>query len=72
MYRFRNYCSKGKRYPEPSQIAPTPSYGLFVRHVDGLKIRNLEFELMSPDERPDIILENVVNDDIEKIKTVCL
>lgn len=66
------YPELGIRYPEPSQIAPTPSYGLFARHVDGLKIRNVEFELKSPDECPDIILEDVINDDIEDTKTVML
>lgn len=64
------YPELGGCYPEPSQQSSTPSYGLFARHVDGLKIRNLEFELMNSDERPDIILDDVINDDIESIKTV--
>ena len=36
-----------------------PAYGLFARHVDGLHLQNVKFELMCPDERPDIILEDV-------------
>ena len=39
---------------------------LFARHVDGIRLRNVKFELMRPDERPDMILEDVINDDIER------
>ena len=60
------YREQGTNYPEPRWAGPTPAYGLFARHVDGLRLRNVKFELMRPDERPDIILEDVVNDDIER------
>lgn len=56
------YPELGNRYPEPSQIgSPTPAYGLFARHVDGLKVDNVQFDLITPDERPAIILENVTD-----------
>ena len=54
------YPELGTTYPEPLHLGPTPSYGLYSRHVDGLRLRNVEFELMAPDERPDIILEDTV------------
>jgi len=60
------YREQGTNYPEPRWAGPTPAYGLFARHVDGLRLRNVKFELMRPDERPDIILEDVINDDIER------
>ena len=53
------YREQGTNYPEPRWAGPTPAYGLFARHVDGLYMHNVEFELMRPDERPDIILEDV-------------
>ena len=59
------YREQGTNYPEPRWAGPTPAYGLFARHVDGLHLHNVKFELMRPDERPDIILEDVVNEDIE-------
>jgi polygalacturonase len=59
------YREQGTNYPEPRWAGPTPAYGLFARHVDGLHLRNVKFELMRPDERLDIILEDVVNEDIE-------
>ena len=59
------YREQGTNYPEPRWAGPTPAYGLFARHVDCLHLHNVKFELMRPDERPDIILEDVVNEDIE-------
>ena len=57
------YREQGTNYPEPRWAGPTPAYGLFARHVDGLQLRNVKFELIRPDERPDIILEDVKNYD---------
>ena len=59
------YREQGTNYPEPRWAGPTPAYGLFARHVDGLRLRNVKFELMRPDERTDIILEDVSNEDLE-------
>ena len=55
------YREQGTNYPEPRWAGPTPAYGLFARHVDGLRLQNVRFELMRPDERPDIVLEDVQN-----------
>ena len=60
------YREQGTNYPEPRWAGPTPAFGLFARHVDGLRLRNVKFELMRPDERLDMILEDVINDDIER------
>ena len=63
---IKPYREQGTNYPEPRWAGPTPAYGLFARHVDGLTLRNVRFELMRPDERPDIVLEDVINEDIQK------
>ena len=60
------YREQGTNYPEPRWAGPTPAYGFFARHVDGLQLRNVQFELMCPDERPDMILEDVINEVIER------
>jgi len=60
------YREQGTNYPEPRWAGPTPAYGLFARHVDGLMLRNVRFELMRPDERPDIILDDVTNHSIQQ------
>ena len=53
------YREQGTNYPEPRWAGPMPAYGLFARHVDGLHLQNVNFELLRPDERPDIIFEDV-------------
>ena len=55
------YREQGTNYPEPRWAGPTPAYGLYARHVDGLTLRNVQFELLRPDERPEVITEDVNN-----------
>ena len=55
------YREQGTNYPEPRWAGPTPAYGLFARHVDGLRLHNVKFELMRPDERPEMIFDDVTN-----------
>lgn len=55
------YREQGTNYPEPRWAGPTPAYGLFARHADGIRLQNVEFELIRPDERPEIVLEDVAN-----------
>jgi hypothetical protein len=43
-------------YPEINRFAPClPAYGLYARHVKGLTVKNLEFELSRPDARPALV-----------------
>jgi len=47
------------KYPEVKTFGPTiPAYGLWARHVRGLKINNLSFHLKTNDLRPAFILED--------------
>lgn len=58
----RAYPELEKKYPEPGKfLGPTPSYGLYARHVDGLRVNNVRFALQTPDARPAIKTENVKN-----------
>ncbi len=46
-------------YPEVKTFGPKiPAYGLWARHVRGLKLKNVVFELKNPDCRPEIICED--------------
>jgi polygalacturonase len=49
------------KYPEPSMFGATPSWGFFVRHLDGLSMSNLQLQTESPDARPAVLLEDVRN-----------
>ena len=63
------YREQSTHYPEPRWAGPTPAYGLFARHVDGLFLSDIHFETITPDERPDIMLEDVSHEQLSKIRT---
>jgi hypothetical protein len=47
------------KYPEVSTFGPLiPAYGLWARHVSGLKLKNISFTLKNPDLRPAFIIED--------------
>jgi hypothetical protein len=46
-------------YPEYSMFGKLSAYGLFCRHVKGLKLLNVELQLAGPDQRHAVVLEDV-------------
>lgn len=50
-----------KQYPDPKTFGKMPSSGLYLRHVDGAILRDLNFSFTNPDSRPVIIKEDCVN-----------
>ncbi|WP_082063561.1 glycoside hydrolase family 28 protein [Draconibacterium sediminis] len=47
------------KYPEVKTFGPTiPAYGVWARHVNGLKLTNIRFTLDSNDLRPAIVCED--------------
>ena len=55
------YREQGTNYPEPRWAGPTPAYGLFARHVDGLRLHNIAFCLIKPDGRQPVVLNDVTH-----------
>ncbi len=53
-----------KSYPEARNFGRLPAYGLYSRHVTGLRLRNLEFKAASAEQRPVIFCEDVKNLDV--------
>lgn len=48
-----------KEYPEVRTFGPTiPAWGIWARHVDGLKIKNVNLTLDNPDLRPAFIVQD--------------
>jgi polygalacturonase len=46
-------------YPEIRTFGPTiPAYGIWARHVEGLKMKNIVFNLSGPDLRPALIVQD--------------
>jgi len=66
----KEYREQGTNYPEPRWAGPTPSYGLYARHVDGLNLSHIRFEKIKPEERPAILMDDVKNERIEDVVVV--
>ena len=64
----REYREQSTHYPEPRFSGPTPAYGLYARHIDGLDINHVTFSTEKPDYRPAVILEDVRNESIIDLK----
>lgn len=48
-----------KNYPEFSFFKALPAYGLYGRHIDTLKMKNVTFSVIQKDTRKKIVLEDV-------------
>jgi polygalacturonase len=47
------------KYPEATMFGTLPSYGLYCRHVEGLRLRNIHLTCQSPDYRPALVCDDV-------------
>jgi polygalacturonase len=54
-------------YPEFSMFGELPSWGLYVRHVKGLTMKNVKLSIEAPDYRPAIVFDDVENLDIKTL-----
>jgi hypothetical protein len=56
-----------KEYPEAQSFGTFSAYGLYVRHVKGLALSNLTFELLEKDARPLMLFDDVHSSTIKDI-----
>jgi polygalacturonase len=49
------------KYPEATMWGELPAFGFFVRHVDGLVLRNIRLYRAKPDARPSFVFDDVKN-----------
>jgi polygalacturonase len=47
------------RYPEFKMFGTLPAYGIYGRHIRGLRLRDIELATVQPDARPPIALSDV-------------
>jgi hypothetical protein len=52
-------------YPEATMFGELPTYGFYVRHVNGIKLEDIHVQYESPDFRHALYTENVKNLDID-------
>ncbi len=58
-----------REYPENNMFGFTlPASGLWVRHVEGLEVDQVRFELRAPDARPDLVLEDASDVRLARIR----
>jgi len=50
-----------RRYPEALMFGRLPAYGLYCRHVEGLRLQNVTMRYLSQDARPMLVCEDVRN-----------
>jgi polygalacturonase len=57
-----------KGYPEPDRFGTLPAYGVYARHVSGLKLADIDLLLMHTDARPAVMLENVTSAELRFVR----
>lgn len=55
-------------YPECNMFGPLPAYGFYCRHINGLKLSNVDLRTTTPDQRPAVICDDVKNLRVEALK----
>jgi polygalacturonase len=56
------------KYPEFSMFGELPSWGFYVRHVDGLTMKNVKLKIKKADYRPALVFDDVKNLQLEGLK----
>ena len=57
--RLDDVPEKASAYPEFSMFGELPAWGFYVRHVDGLLMKNVRLSIQSPDYRPAFVFSDV-------------
>ncbi|HEY4300821.1 MAG TPA: glycoside hydrolase family 28 protein [Candidatus Didemnitutus sp.] len=57
--REREPPEEEKSYPEPSMFGDMPSFGFFLRHVQGVTMHHVQITTDQPDARPAMVLDDV-------------
>ena len=65
LWRLESVPEQESKYPEFSMFGELPSWGFYVRHVDGLEINNVRLNVRKEDFRPAYVFDDVKNLKIE-------
>lgn len=67
-WRMDGVPENKESYPEFSMFGELPSWGLYVRHVSGLKLKNVRLKAKEKDYRPSIVLDDVKDSELSSIE----
>ena len=59
---------KENAYPEPGMFGSTPSYGFYIRHVNGIEFNNVQLSYTGQEARPAFYLLDAKNADFMHVK----
>ena len=59
IWRFKDVAGRVEKYPEFSMFGELPSWGFYVRHVEGITFRNVHLSLRDSDFRPAFVFDDV-------------
>jgi hypothetical protein len=57
----RTIPEEAQKYPEYAMFGRLSAYGLYCRHVDGLKLANIQLQLAASDKRHAVVFDDVRN-----------
>lgn len=58
-YRIADVPEMPTAYPEFSMFGELPAWGLYVRHMEGLKLKNVKIKIREQDYRPAMVFDDV-------------
>lgn len=61
LWRIKDIPEQIQKYPEFSMFGELPAWALYVRHVQGLQLRNVRFTLNDTDFRPAFVFDDAIN-----------
>ncbi len=65
----RSIPEEEKAYPEARMFGRLPAYGLYARHVAGLRVRHIDLRAAAEEARPAVVADDVVNFDLSGFRT---
>jgi len=57
-----------KAYPEPRMFGEIPSYGFFLRHINGITMHDVQLSVMKDDARPAFLLDGVKDAEFRNVR----
>jgi polygalacturonase len=66
---FLDVPENPEKYPEARMFGELPSHGFFVRHVEGLSMKNVQLRTADPDVRPAMIFHDVRELDLDGFRS---
>ena len=68
LYRIKDIPELETTYPEFSMFGELPAWGFYVRHVKGLRMKNITFKIKDPDYRPAMVFDDTHDLKMETVK----